>query len=177
MIGGLTGLVLGTLNTDIHLHDTYFVPAHFHYVMFGGTAMIFFAAIHYWFPKMFGRMYNEFRAKIAIVFMFIGFNVLYFPFFLLGYMGMPRRYFDYLPEFAQLHHLSTYGSWILVLGLIIMTVNLIIGLRKGEKATMNPWGGMTLEWTVPSPPPHENFLKEPEVTHGPYDYDYFEEEK
>ena len=176
-IGGLTGLVLGSLSTDIHLHDTYFVPAHFHYVMFGGTVFIFFAAMHYWFPKMYGRMYNEKVAKIALAIMFGGFNMLYFPFFLLGYFGMPRRYFDYLPEFGTLHHLSTVGSWVLILGLIIMIVNLIKGLRSGKKAGKNPWGGMTLEWTVPSPPPHENFFEPPVVKHGPYDYEFFREEE
>jgi len=175
-IGGLTGLVLGSLSTDIHVHDTYFVPGHFHYVMFGGTAFIFFAALHYWFPKMFGRMYNEKMAKIAVAVMFVGFNMLYFPMFILGYMGMPRRYYDYLPEFANLHVLATVGSWVLIIGLIIMAVNLLRGL-KGPAAPRNPWGGMTLEWQVPSPPPLENFDEIPIVTHGPYDYHYFNEKE
>lgn len=169
-IGGLTGLVLGSLATNVQTHDTYFVVAHFHYVMFGGTAIILFAGMHYWFPKMFGKMYNEKAAKIALVFIFVGFNVLYFTMFILGYMGMPRRYWDYLPEYQYLHIISTIGSWILVPGLIIMFVNLLISLKKGKPASMNPWGGVTLEWTVPSPPPLENFDKLPVITNGPYEF-------
>lgn len=169
-IGGLTGLIVGSLATDVHLHDTYFVVAHFHYVMFGGTAFIFFAALHYWFPKMFGRMYNEKLARIYIAILFVGFNFLYFPMFILGYKGMPRRYYDYLPEFADLNFISTVGSWILATGLILMAYNLIRSARKGELASANPWGGITLEWTIPSPPPHENFENLPIVEHGAYDY-------
>ena len=116
-IGGLTGLILGALATDIHVHDTYFVVAHFHYVMFGGTAFIFFAALHYWGPKMFGRMYNKKVSYWAWALMFIGFNTLYMSMFILGYMGMPRRYYDSLPEFQNLHTVATIGSWILVLGI------------------------------------------------------------
>jgi len=167
-IGGLTGLVLGSLATDIHVHDTYFVVAHFHYVMFGGTGFIFFAALHYWGPKMFGRMYNKKVSYIAWVFLFVGFNVMYFTMFILGYKGMPRRYYDTLPEFQSLHILATVGSWILVTGILIMFINLFIGFRRGEKAPMNPWGGTTLEWTVATPPPLENFHDIPEVKHEPY---------
>jgi len=167
-IGGLTGLVLGSLATDIHVHDTYFVVAHFHYVMFGGTGFIFFAALHYWGPKMFGRMYNIKISYLAWIFMFIGFNTLYMSMFILGYKGMPRRYYDALPEFQDLHVIATVGSWILVVGLLIMFGNLWVGFRKGEKAPMNPWGGTTLEWTVPTPPPLENFDKIPTVVHEPY---------
>ncbi len=169
-IGGLTGLTLGALNTDLHLTDTYFVVGHFHYVMFGGMGIIFFAALHYWFPKMFGKMYNEKVAKITAYWIAIGFNTLYFPFFIMGYMGMPRRYYDYLPEFEIYHRISTVGSWILVSGILVMFYNLYKGLRNGKKAPDNPWGGTTLEWTIPSPPPMENFKVIPTVTTGPYDH-------
>lgn len=167
-IGGLTGLVLGSLATDIHVHDTYFVVAHFHYVMFGGTAFIFFAALHYWGPKMFGRMFNKKVSYIAWIFLFVGFNMLYFTMFILGYKGMPRRYYDALPEFHTLHVVATVGSWILVTGILIMLTNLIVGFRRGEKAPINPWGGTTLEWKVPTPPPLENFHQIPVVEHEPY---------
>ena len=168
-IGGLTGLVLGSLNTDIHLTDTYFVVAHFHYVMFGGMGLLFFAGLHYWFPKMFGKMYNERAAKLGTLVFVIGFNTLYFPMFIMGYMGMPRRYYDYLPEYKIYHIISTVGSWILILGILILIFNLLKALLSKEKTTeINPWGGTTLEWTVPSPPPLENFDEIPTVTHGPY---------
>lgn len=167
-IGGLTGLVLGSLATDIHVHDTYFVVAHFHYVMFGGTVIILFAALHYWLPKMFGRMYNEKVANIAAGIIFVGFNTLYFTMFILGYEGMPRRYWSYLPEYQTLHIISTVGSWILITGLIIMFWNLIYAVFKGERASDNPWGGTTLEWQIQSPPIMENFHEIPKVTHEPY---------
>lgn len=176
-IGGLTGLVLGSLATDIHVHDTYFVVAHFHYVMFGGTGFVFFAALHYWGPKMFGRMYNKKVSYIAWSFLFVGFNILYFTMFILGYKGMPRRYYDALPEFQNLHIIATIGSWILVTGLIIMFVNLYRGFRKGEKVGMNPWGGTTLEWKVATPPPLENFHEIPVVEYEPYYHERKEEEK
>jgi len=176
-IGGLTGLVLGSLATDIHLTDTYFVVAHFHYVMFGGTGTIFFAALHYWFPKMFGRMYNMKFARIAVVLYFIGFNMLYFPKFIMGYMGMPRRYYDYLPQFTTLQEISTIGSWILVGTIFFIFGYLFHALRKGKKATSNPWGGVTLEWHIPSPPPLENFKTIPTVTHEPYDFSQLKEMK
>jgi len=170
-IGGLGGLVLGAAASDIHLTDTMFVVGHFHYVMFGGTGFAFFAALHYWLPKFFGRMYNHKRAVIAWALMFVGFNFTYMSMQALGVMGMPRRYYDYVPEFTTLNQVSTVGSWVLGLGLLIMFVNLWQGIRHGTPVGNNPWGGATLEWQIPSPPPEENFGEEdPVVTHGPYDF-------
>ena len=175
LIGGLTGLVLGALATDTHLHDTAFVVGHFHYVMFGGTGFGFMAAMHYWFPKMYGRMYNIKHAKISFWIIIVGFNMLYFPMLILGLMGMPRRYFDYLPEFHTLNVVSTVGSWILVTGLIYMFVNIIKGARKGKPAGDNPWNGLTLEWQTSSPPILENFHTPPDLKYGAYDYDKIDE--
>lgn len=170
-IGGLTGIMQGVLSIDIQVHDTSFIVAHFHYVMFGGTGFGIFAALHYWLPKMFARMYNQKVAKLAFWLVFVGFNVLYFPMFVMGWLGMPRRYYDYLPEFQSYHFISTVGSWILVLGLIIMFTNLISSMRKGKPITaMNIWGGETLEWKVETPPTLENFDEIPTVTERPYEY-------
>lgn len=170
MIGGLTGLILGSLATDVHVHDTYFVVAHFHYIVFGGMGFAFFAAIHYWYPKMFGRMYNERRANWAWGVLFSGFTLLYFPMFILGLQGMPRRYFDYLPEYTLGHVLSSIGAAVLLTGIFMMVYNLIAG-RNGKLAEANPWGGKTLEWQISSPPSLENFDEIPVITEGPYDYD------
>jgi cytochrome c oxidase subunit 1 len=173
-IGGLTGLMLGALSVNIHVTDTYFVVGHFHYVMFGGTGFALFGAIHYWFPKMFGRMYKKRPAFIGWLFMTVGFNILYFPMLILGYMGMPRRYYHYLPEYELLQRVATVGSWIMVIGILLLIINLIVSLKRGSKAPANPWGGRTLEWTVSSPPPTENFHEIPVVTTGPYDYSEYE---
>jgi len=170
-IGGLTGIMQGVLSVDIMVHDTSFIVAHFHYVMFGGTGFGLFAALHYWFPKMFGKMYNEKVSKSAFWLLFVGFNTLYFPMFIMGWLGMPRRYYDYLPEFQIYHVISTVGSWILVLGILIMFGNLIKTLISGKKITdKNPWGGETLEWTIETPPIHENFIDIPTVHEAPYQY-------
>ncbi|MDA8082688.1 MAG: cytochrome c oxidase subunit I [Nitrospiraceae bacterium] len=169
-IGGLTGLILGALATNIQVHGTYFVVGHFHYVIFGGAVFAFFGGLHYWFPKITGRMYNEKRARLAWLFLFIGFNALYFPMFILGWEGMPRRYYDYLPKFQPLNVVSTVGSWIVATGLILLFANLLRSARKGAAAGPNPWGGTTLEWQTSSPPPHENFGEIPVITQGPYIY-------
>ena len=173
-IGGFTGLMLGALAVNIHVTDTYFVVGHFHYVMFGGTGFGMFAAMHYWFPKMFGRMYRKKPAVWAWLLMTVGFNVLYFPFLILGYLGMPRRYYHYLPQFETLQRIATVGSWILILGMIIMFWNFFVALRRGAKAPANPWRAATLEWKTSSPPPVENFHEIPVVEKGPYDYSEFE---
>jgi len=170
MIGGLTGLVLGSLATDVHVHDTAFVVAHFHYIIFGGMGFAFFAAIHFWFPKIYGRMYNMKWATRAWVVVFTGFNLLYFPLFVIGLQGMPRRYFDYLPQFQLGHVISSIGAFITAIGLAMMIYNLVRGARKGEKAGANPWNGVTLEWTIPSPPPLENFEEIPVITEAPYNF-------
>ncbi|MBN1339809.1 MAG: cytochrome c oxidase subunit I [Bacteroidales bacterium] len=171
LIGGLTGLVNGALAADVHIHDTYFVVGHFHYVMFGGTGFAFFGAIHYWFPKMTGRMYREKMANFAFIVLFIGFNLLYFPMLIVGIMGMPRRYYDYLPEFTTMNVLSTVGSWVLISGLLLMVINLLLSIKKGEKAGNNPWGGTTLEWQTASPPSLHNFDTPPVISeNGPYDH-------
>jgi cytochrome c oxidase subunit I len=169
-IGGMTGIYLATLATDIHFHDTYFVVAHFHYVMVGGTLMAVMGGAYYWLPKMIGKMYNEAMARLSFVFIFVGFNVTFFPQFVLGNMGMPRRYFQYLPQYESLNRISTVGSWIIGFGFLIALYTIIQAVRKGEKAPSNPWGSKTLEWTTTSPPPHENFEKTPIVTAGPYEY-------
>jgi len=170
-IGGLTGVMQGALAINVHIHDTYFIVGHFHYVMFGGTGMGLFAALLYWFPKMFGRMYSK-KAIYASWFpIFIGFNMLYFGMLILGMMGMPRRYFVHLPQFHTMHVVATVGSWFLVLGLLMFFGTLLYALFKGEQAEDNPWGGVTLEWTIPSPPPLENFETVPTITHGPYEFE------
>ena len=169
-IGGLTGVILGALNVDLHLHDTYFVVAHFHYVMMGSIALAFFAGLHHWWPKMFGRMYNETLAKIAAVTIFIGFNATFLPQFIMGSRGMPRRYATYVPEYAPYHQASTIGAVVLGSGVALMVVYLLTSLFTGKKAKENQWGGVTLDWKCPTPPPHLNFDDEPKVVHEVYDY-------
>lgn len=170
VIGGVTGIILAVLAADVHFHDTYFVVAHFHYVMVGGTLMALMGGFYYWWPKMFGKMYNETLARLSFVFIFIGFNVTFFPQFVLGAMGMPRRYFDYIPAYESLNKISTIGSWLIGIGFLIGLWALVEALISGKKAGDNPWGSKTLEWTVQSPPTHYNFEKDPVVTAGPYEY-------
>lgn len=169
-IGGVTGIILAVVAVDVHFHDTYFVVAHFHYVMVGGTLMAIMGGIYYWFPKIFGRMYNEFWARLTFVLIFVGFNVTFFPQFILGAMGMPRRYFDYLPAYESLNKISSVGAWTIGIGFLIALGVILQGMFRGPKATDNPWGAKTLEWQTSSPPPHENFLTTPTVSAGPYEY-------
>ncbi len=169
-IGGLTGLFLAALSTDVHLHDTYFVVAHFHYVMAGSNLLALIAGLHYWWPKMYGRFYNETIGKTGAALIFIGFNATFLPQFLLGSRGMPRRYYNYLEQFQTLHVLSTVGSWILALGLFLALANLLASFRNRKGAANNPWGGTTLEWETTSPPTTHNFIEQPVLKRGPYDY-------
>ena len=168
-IGGLTGLFLGMLAVDVHLHDTYFVVAHFHYVMFGGTVIAFLGGLHYWWPKMWGRMYNERAASVAFWFIVIGFNVTFFSQFVMGSQGMPRRYYDYLPRYEIFHQISTIGSYIMAVGFFLCAAYLIQSLMSGRKAPSNPWGGNSLEWATTSPPPHDNFKALPHAG-NPYNF-------
>jgi cytochrome c oxidase subunit 1 len=169
-IGGLTGVILASLSVDIHLHDTYFVVAHFHYVMMGSIALAFFAGLHHWWPKMFGVMYDETLAKIACGLIFLGFNATFIPQFIMGSQGMPRRYANYVPEWTGYHQASTIGAMILGSGVALMVYYLVASLFQGKKAMENQWGGVTLDWHTPTPPPLENFDKPPVMTTEVYDY-------
>lgn len=170
LVGGLTGIVLGSIALDVHLHDTYYVVAHFHFVMVGGMVMAFLAGLHYWWPKITGRMYNEVLAKIACAIIFIGFNVTFLPQFVMGSQGMPRRYFNYIEQFQSFHQISTIGSFILGLGFVMVFYYLVKSLFSGEKATANPWGSRALEWQINTRPPLHNFHHTPVIINGPYDY-------
>jgi cytochrome c oxidase subunit I len=169
-IGGLTGLFLGALSADVHLHDTYFVVAHFHYVMMGGTIVAFIGGLHHWWPKLTGKMYNETVAKVACFLIFVGFNITFFSQFILGSRGMPRRYYTYLPEYHELHVISTIGSQILAFGLFTSLFCFLASLWNGKKAPKNPWNALSLEWEAESPPIEHNFDFQPIVKNGPYDF-------
>ena len=169
-IGGLTGIFFSTLAVDIHLTDTYFVVAHFHYVMMGGTVIAFLGGLHYWWPKMTGRMYSEKWGRIATALVFIGFNMTFGSQFIMGGQGMPRRYFNYLDQFQPIHAFSTYGSWVLGSGLFLTAIYLLASLKTGPLAPDNPWGGTTMEWESSSPPVVHNFEEQPVFEHEPYDY-------
>ncbi len=169
-IGGLTGLFLATLGADVHVHDTYFVIAHFHYIMVGGAMMGYLGGIHFWWPKMSGRLYPEAWSRAAGLILFVGFNLTFFPQFILGFLGMPRRYHVYPPEFQVLNVMSSAGASILGVGYLIPLIYLLWSLRYGQAAGPNPWGAKGLEWTTPSPPPPHNFEKIPVVTEEAYAY-------
>jgi cytochrome c oxidase subunit 1 len=170
-MGGLTGLFLASLATDVHLHDTYFVIAHFHYIMVGGAVMGYLGGIHFWWPKMTGRLYPDGWARFAAGVIFVGFNLTFFPQYVLGYLGMPRRYPVYPPEFQVLNVMSTAGASILGIGYLIPLVYLIWSMRYGPPAGQNPWGAKGLEWEKAlSPPPPENFEETPVVTEEAYNY-------
>jgi cytochrome c oxidase subunit 1 len=169
-IGGLTGLFLATLGVDVHVHDTYFIIAHFHYIMVGGAVMGYLGGIHFWWPKISGRLYPEWWGRVAAVVVFLGFNLTFFPQFILGYLGMPRRYHAYPPEFQVLNVMSTAGASILGVGYLLPLVYLTWSMRYGPKAPANPWRAKGLEWETSSPPPTENFLETPVVTQEAYAY-------
>jgi cytochrome c oxidase subunit 1 len=175
-IGGLTGLFLANLGVDVHLHDTYFVVAHFHYIMVGGAIMGYLGGIHFWWPKISGRMYPEGWARFSALVLFVGFNLTFFPQFVLGYLGMPRRYHAYPEEFQVLNVLSSAGASILAVGYLIPMIYLIWSMRYGKPAPANPWGATGLEWQTPSPPPSYNFEETPVVTEEPYVYSHEEAE-
>jgi cytochrome c oxidase subunit 1 len=170
VIGGLTGLFLAAIGLDIHVHDTYFVVAHFHYIMVGGTVMAYLGGLHYWWPKISGRMYPEGWAKLGALLVFVGFNLTFFPQFLVGYQGMPRRYHEYADEFQVLNVLSTAGASILGVGYVFPMIYLMWSARYGKKATSNPWPATGLEWQTASPPISENFEKTPRVTWEAYEF-------
>jgi cytochrome c oxidase subunit 1 len=170
VIGGLTGLFLAALGLDVHVTDTYFVVAHFHYIMVGGTIMAYLGGLHYWWPKMTGRLYPEGWAKLGALTIFLGFNLTFFPQFVLGYMGMPRRYHAYPPEFQVLNVMSTAGASILAVGYLIPMIYFAWSLRYGRVAGSNPWHAKGLEWTVASPPITDNFEHPPVVSEPPYAY-------
>jgi len=170
-MGGMTGLFLASLGVDVHVTDTYFVVAHFHYIMVGGMVMAYLAGMHFWWPKITGRMYPEAWGKLAAMTIFIGFNLTFFPQFILGWTGMPRRYHAYPPEFQVLNVLSTAGSTVLAVGYLLPMVYFLWALRYGKEAGDNPWGAAGLEWKTASPPPTYNFEETPVVTWEAYNYD------
>ena len=169
-IGGLTGLFLGILSVDVHLHDTYFVVAHFHYVMMGSTLVAFLGGLHHWWPKFTGKMYNESLGRLCAIGVFIGFNTTFLPQFVMGARGMPRRYWDYDPQYQIFHQISTIGAFILGISMFIVVVYLMASFWTGEKAARNPWGGSSLEWQAPTPPTLYNF-ETPPIVHELYNYD------
>jgi cytochrome c oxidase subunit I len=171
-IGGLTGLFLATLGLDVHVHDTYFVVAHFHYIMVGGAIMGYLGGLHFWWPKMTGRMYSEFFSRISAIMVFVGFNITFFPQFIVGYLGMPRRYHAYPDEFQVLNVMSSAGATVLGLGYVLPVIYFLYSLKRGPVAGPNPWMASGLEWQTQSPPLTENFVEVPVVTTEPYEYEH-----
>jgi cytochrome c oxidase subunit 1 len=169
-LGGLTGVMLAATGFDVHVHDTYFIVAHFHYIMVGGAIMGYLGGIHFWWPKITGRLYPEMWARVAAVIVFAGFNLTFFPQFILGYLGMPRRYHAYPEEFQVLNVMSSAGASILGLGYVLPMVYLVWSMRYGPKASANPWQAKGLEWQTGSPPITENFERQPVVTEEAYEY-------
>ena len=176
-MGGLTGLFLAALGFDVHVHDTYFIVAHFHFIMVGATVMAYMAALHFWWPKMFGRMYSEGWGRTAAVLIFAGFVLTFVPQFILGYQGMPRRYYHYDPKYHVLNVMSSAGATVLALGYVLPAIYLLASLRTGRPAGPNPWRATGLEWQTASPPPTENFAVTPRVQEGPYEYARMEEQE
>jgi cytochrome c oxidase subunit I len=174
-IGGMTGLFLAAIAIDVHVHDTYFVVAHFHYIMVGGAIMAYMGGLHFWWPKITGRVYPEAWAKISALLIFVGFNLTFFPQFVAGYMGMPRRYHAYPPEFQVLNVLSTAGASVLAVGYVLPMLYFLWSLSYGEKASANPWNAAGLEWMTASPPPTTNFEVTPVVTWEAYNYNELNE--
>lgn len=176
-VGGMTGLFLAALGLDVHLHDTYFVVAHFHYVMVGGAIIGYLGGLHFWWPKITGRMYPEIWGRISAAIIFLGFNLTFFPQFVVGYLGMPRRYHAYVPEFQIWHVLSSAGASLLAIGFIMPVVYLAWSLKYGEPAGDNPWKAAGLEWETSSPPPTENFTYQPIIDHDAYEFEHVKEIK
>jgi cytochrome c oxidase subunit 1 len=169
-IGGLTGLFLAAIGLDVHVHDTYFVVAHFHYIMVGGAVLGYLGGMHYWWPKISGKLYPEAWARFAAVLVFVGFNLTFFPQFIAGYLGMPRRYHMYPDEFQVWNVLSSAGASVLAVGYLIPMIYFTYSAIWGDKAPADPWGAKGLEWEIPSPPPTENFTVTPIITHGTHQY-------
>src|SRR5690625_922146 len=170
MIGGFTGIMVGTLSVNIHVHDTYYVVAHFHYVMMGGMVFALLGGLHYWWPKFFGTLYSEILAKIACGLMFIGFNMTFLPQFIMGSQGMPRRYFNYIEQFQPFHQLSTIGAYIMLIAFLMMAGYFLHSILRGKKSVTNPWQSRAMEWQTTTPPPMHHFHHTPVIINGPYDY-------